>query len=447
MHVTSTMLVSCILVITQASRADQASDDTACWNTYLQQYNICTAAQVAADNGFYTTYQGIIFQDSITAATTVQNDYITETNAAGACWTALWKSTGNPNIQGDTGSCGNAYTLADIAALATYASAVAKCNDTSANPAACACSFTATYSFTQAKDKATYNQCSSDAQNQCNNNCVPSAQAVQQQADSVAGATQNLADANAQANYSKSTTQQDGYTTPLCEYTANLTYDNCVNSVDNQENCCFENAASAYNTAMQAAFTGLCNTLGPADAQYQHDYPLCSAQQSHDDAIAGATCTFTEANDLIVENTADGTANDLLTYTEALDKAQCTEDTANCVCTYPNDQSQQTTCTQAAQAKQNNSDLAAKAANILVTGVPPQNPGSAYTTWYNNNQAAEALKSGTLAQDQNKCSGCQSAAIGTFNIAYDNATTTYNAQCGTAWNNYQAQLQNCNGGG
>lgn len=441
------MLVLGFIFSLQHARADQSSDDNGCWMTFTQQNNTCSTAQMRADSGYFATLLGKLAFDLADEQQTVQNDYVTYTNSWGDCNMTLWGFIGNPNIVHDWGTCGRTKWTQNALALAAFQNAGANCANNT-NPKACMCPYSAAYKFAQAQNAATATKCKADAQNQHDNSCVPVAQAVQAQADQDASANQGLADAKARADYSHDTTLEDGYTTPLCESTASTTYNNCVNSVDckyNPSNCCQDNAANAFNSAILSAYSGWIAAVGPADAQYQHDYPLCSAQQSHDDTVAIDLCNNKVSNANSVATTAIAAAGNAYTYTQAMDQATYTQAAANCVCNNPNDQTKQNDCTAAARQVQIDDDGAALVIYYSVANWPPADPvGSAYATWFTSNQSATNTETATFQKDLNTYQGCQTKAIAVFNTVYNRATVIYNNECAAAQDAYDSA---CTGGG
>jgi hypothetical protein len=402
-----------------------------CQNTLNKATAACNANQTKSDTIAYNLWQTNLLIDSINEVIAVKNDATTQAAAKAVCDTTL---AGYLGVTGQSvGSCAQTKTLQDSSNATVYAQAQFNClSSKSPTPQVCDCLADATYNFNIAQDQAAMVKCQSDAQNTHDDSCVPASQAIQAQADSLAQAAQGLADAKVTATYAQTTTLEDSYQTPLCKSAANTADANCELAADCASNpppainCCLDTAAENYNTAVQAAYAAFVAVVGPADAQYHHDNPMCSAVQADGDAIANALYTFTQANAQNTENTTIALAGDTKTQATATANNQYEENQAVCQCNNPTQQGTgYDKCISAAQLLQQASLNTANTAYALVAN--PNNPlGSAIVSF--NTAVANALTAlnATKAKDHTTQVSCSLSAILTFSNINNTQTAIYN---------------------
>lgn len=387
-----------LLLALPKARADQNSDDQACYNADNEATTDCTTAQQNNDNIAYSTEQTDQANAYTNYLTQVDLDATNQAIAQFNCNTSLWAATGNPNNPQDIGSCGNAAALAEAAAASNYEAAIYNCQ---LKPTfGCECVAEKTEDFQKAQALNQNQKCANDAQAN-NSSCVANSGTLKTQQDGDAAAGYTLTNSMAAAAYQQ-TRDKDFYTCQTCEENADCTASICLYHVDchyNSNNCCVDDTWIAYDNTMEAACASENGVVGPALGTYDYTTIMCDATQSRADSIANDLEQYTQGMAKNAENLADALASDTEQFSLNQDNNQEISDEGTCNCTLTNE-NQLTACITAAKAKQGASDAVATTAYQIVANVPPSVPvGSAYDNYENTYMASTNTYDQTIAED------------------------------------------------
>jgi len=428
------------IIIFGASCITPMSTQADCGSTYTAAMAQCSTDQQNRDNLAYNTYVASYWNAQNTYTNTVNQDAIAQALAQQTALNTFYTFVGNPQVFNDIGSCGSADVAATKTAVDTYNQAVVACGTNT--QCVCQAGAACIYSEATAEDQAT--KCANDAQNTYNQS-VANATATQNQNDRQANAAFINGSGTANATYVQSGIMSDNYTAPLCGAQAGTTCANCELDADcsqNPGNCCVDGCEKTYNNNCLSAYTAYVNSVGPADAQNNHDQIMWRVTQSHDDWVSYAQQEYTidVANATYQYNQT--LAWNIYQYTTSVAAEEWNKDVSLCGCNSTSD-SQYNACVATANATQTATDNNAQAAYNQQANVPPATPtGNNWNTWNSTvTTATNALQAAYTTHALTEQT-CVQNAQNTFNAVYKSGVTAYNNTCAAA---YQSWTNCCNG--